>query len=1249
MPKISSTFAFALTLLATLFQLLAAPFEITKTNVNRYATARDINLGSHHITTMHNGKLYFAIDNRGANGQIWTTNGTAESTKAISSIPFHESATITSLTSNHDGLIAATESSFPGGEKIWFVETETGKTTLIHDFANLNFSIGKLYSLNNLVYFTIATQTTNELWVTDTKKKTYRLHTLGDGTSASSELIPSGDGLIFETEDGTWYTRGSHATTTRISNKFPAVQDNNNMYANINGITYFFVSSEPSGSGSILVSFNPKTLALRSIYELNPSTAISEINVIGSQMYFFTGSASGTYNLWQSDGTRSGTSQLLETVSIGTSPYIMISDGSIYYGVQEVINDISLYRYTESNQKTLISRQAYVNRAVIHRGITYVTTYYENDSKIYALSGDELKEVTDTSKFGHRGPVELVSSDNNFLYYLAQDHRGNLSYYSYNLENDESVKLLHSIYNDYKTIMGASEGIAYVASSKFIKTNGSIMDTILIEQGEIPTFPTPQQRYLGGLYTDDEGTNYLTFRKNDFSQEIVATVPHDLYRSDYKHTSEDLVYGLERKNKCEIYRYSPESNELKMIAKAPIATKISDYYCGAVSVHGRVFFITPLEQWKYQLWSCSADGGDLVCHSKAQEHPTIPFLADYLSVTYANGRWYFPSYTEKYGVEMWSTNGTLRGTKIVEDLVQGPRGSFPSYIHNSNNKIFFVAGTENANETDVYCLDVSMPLQVEILNASGNFDDFTTNVPTQTLKITNCSGDPIEQIHLTFATSDFSTESSSFTLKQGESKIVRINYMPASFGEVEDQLTLSASGIDETTIKNLKGFYEPSIDQLSINGRPFSDAPIAGRNGIRFRYTPPNGYTRDVSSITLFVDSVIVETAFVNGEILWIPSSSGVKNIELVLELSNGSKTIITSKIEVYGIEQDGIIQGDFLGLLEHADGNYSLQGRAQIHASETGAFSGNLKIGKNQVKLKGVFSQNGTFQKTYKLTSGSLDLTVSRYVDESSGILCEAFYTSSDQPSIVHRVHGRLKPALPEEQRGNYQAYAHDYVHVFDRPTMNNSGWENMDGYSFGTMTIRNDLSCTLRGTLANGEKWTSSSKLTEGSSYPLLMNGNRGSVASCELGIGNTYLSGGEAAGKVRWYAPQIKHNNVQPQSAYIETEMAISAKMEPETNDDNIFAIGESTVSLVFNGNQINPTITTKNRFLAYSDEFNNKLNATISRKQGTIQGNASILSNEEVVEETFFGMYFPPANRFLGFSRSKYGYRYFECGP
>lgn len=1255
MPKISSISAIALTLLATLFQLLAAPFEITKTNVNRFSKSNDAYNWTTHTNTMHNGKFHFPLPNYGESSQIWTTSGTPESTFAVSHIPFHESARINDVASINGAIIVSTESERSGEKKLWLVKTETGETTLIQSIPSDNTTIKRLVPVGDKVYYLIDSSDKIELWVTNgSAKETKRLHTLGEEIASDNQLIPSGNGILFSATDGTWFTQGTIDSTTRISNLRYEIYFTDAGFATLGGRTFFFKTDYNLGGKVSIACFDPVSLELREVNSLNGANNYSGIKLLGSNLYFIT-SHSGKYQLWQSDGTRNGTTVLTEFRSFEHFPNLYISEGSLYYSTVDIDGSFSIYRHTTSGPIKITPSPFYIGSSLTHKDITYLTTFNDQKTKIYALTGDELKEVTDTRKFGNQGTIELLTSDNFFLYYVAMDQRGNLSYYSYNLEDDASHKLFHSLYNTQISIKGVVAGHAYAnipyttQPYTHIKTDGSISGTSLINHNQVPTFPYSTLRYNYNFYTNYEGINYIEFYKTNDHQDIVATVPYDLICSGGTLTSEDLVYGLEKKNKCEIYRYSPDSNQLKLIAKVPIAMKVSDYDCGAKSVNGRVFFITPLDQLQHQLWSCSANGGDLVCHSKAQKNPTIPFYGDFLSVTYANGRWYFPAYTEEHGVEMWSTNGTLQGTHIVKDLVPGSRGSSPTSVHVSENKIFFIAGTTNINETDVYCLDVSMPLKVEILNASGNFDDFTANVPTQTLKITNCSEDPIEQIHLTFTTSDFSTESSSFSLKQGESKIVRINCTPASFGEVEDQLTISASGLNGTTIENLKGFYEPSMDQISINGRPFSDAPIAGRDGIRFRYTPPNGYTRDVTSINLFVNSVIVETAFVNGEMLWTPPSSGVKNIELVLELSNGSQTIITSEIEVYGIEQDGNLQGDFLGLLEHSDGNYSLQGRAQIHASESGAFSGNLMIGKNQIKLKGVFSQNGTFQKTYKLTSGSLHLTVSRYVDESSGILCEAFYTSSDQPTIVHRIQGRLKPTLPEEQWGNYQAYAHDYVHVFDRPTMNYSGWENMDGYSFGTMTIRNDLSCTLRGTLANGEKWTSSSKLTDGASYPLFMNGNKGSVASCDLRIGDTSRWGGEAAGKVRWYAPQIKRNNVQPQSAYIETDMAISAKVEPETNDDNIFAIGESTVYLVFNGNQITPTITTKNRFLPYSDEFNNKLNATISRKQGTIQGNASILSNEEVVEETFVGMYFPAANQFLGYSRSKYGYRYFECGP
>ena len=52
---------------------------------------------------------------------------------------------------------------------------------------------------------------------------------------------------------------------------------------------------------------------------------------------------------------------------------------------------------------------------------------------------------------------------------------------------------------------------------------------------------------------------------------------------------------------------------------------------------------------------------------------------------------FFEAYTDKYGYELWKSNGTLKGTAILSDIFPGKYGSYPNQIHKFKDKILFTA------------------------------------------------------------------------------------------------------------------------------------------------------------------------------------------------------------------------------------------------------------------------------------------------------------------------------------------------------------------------------------------------------------------------------------------------------------------------------------------------------------------------------------------------------------------------------
>lgn len=63
-------------------------------------------------------------------------------------------------------------------------------------------------------------------------------------------------------------------------------------------------------------------------------------------------------------------------------------------------------------------------------------------------------------------------------------------------------------------------------------------------------------------------------------------------------------------------------------------------------------------------------------------------------LTDVDGTLFFIADDGEHGVELWKSDGTARGTKLVEDIVRGPEGSFPRELTAVGDTLFFAVGRE---------------------------------------------------------------------------------------------------------------------------------------------------------------------------------------------------------------------------------------------------------------------------------------------------------------------------------------------------------------------------------------------------------------------------------------------------------------------------------------------------------------------------------------------------------------------------
>ncbi|XXF76281.1 hypothetical protein P2318_24925 [Myxococcaceae bacterium GXIMD 01537] len=73
---------------------------------------------------------------------------------------------------------------------------------------------------------------------------------------------------------------------------------------------------------------------------------------------------------------------------------------------------------------------------------------------------------------------------------------------------------------------------------------------------------------------------------------------------------------------------------------------------------------------------------------RGESSPGIAELTD------VDGTLFFIADDGEHGVELWKSDGTARGTKLVKDILRGPEGSFPRELTAVGDTLFFAVGAE---------------------------------------------------------------------------------------------------------------------------------------------------------------------------------------------------------------------------------------------------------------------------------------------------------------------------------------------------------------------------------------------------------------------------------------------------------------------------------------------------------------------------------------------------------------------------
>ena len=644
----------------------ATGYELFKSDGKTTTMVADIWKGSssgnpYNITPVGTNIFFSASD--GTNGtELWISDGTAAGTKMVKDIYPGSSSSSPSYLAEVAGKVVFRANDGTNGTELWISDGTAAGTKLLMDIYPGSSSGSPSYIQSNFAmtmafFYANDGKTGSELWVTNgTPAGTMLVKDIYSGTSSSSPryfLHLGATKVVFQANDGVngqelWVSDGTAAGTSLVAD----------IYTGSSGYTYtqygvslgtkcVFRSRDTTTGYEAWVTDGTKagTMLLKDIYSGTSSGYLYYPCVEGSLCYYGATDGSG-YQIYVTDGTPAGTKLFgPATFSTSSPSYLHAMGGKVY---------CSAYNVTAS-------------------------TGYE----ICVNDGTTAKTFQDT----------YPGTSSGYGYYIGEVAKGILGFASSDgvagreFWVTDGTAAGTKMFDINPPIAGATadDGVSYITSlfgkMIFRANDGSTGYEIWISDGTAAGTKLLKDIYPGSSSSSPsyccQFGNYVYFSAND------GTNGYELWRTDGTAAGTTLF--------VDIYAGSSSSYP---------------YYMHVVG--DKMYFRANNGTTGYELWVSDGTkaGTVLVKDIYPGSSSSSPNYFARLGLT---NKVLFQAYdgtsTTGTGNELWISDGTAAGTKLVKDIyASGTSGSYPAYLTPLGDKVYFHAN-DGTNGYELWVTD----------------------------------------------------------------------------------------------------------------------------------------------------------------------------------------------------------------------------------------------------------------------------------------------------------------------------------------------------------------------------------------------------------------------------------------------------------------------------------------------------------------------------------------------------------------
>ena len=557
-------------------------------------------------------------------------------------------------------------------------------------------------TVGNIVFFTADDGIHGiELWKSDgTTAGTAMVKDIYPGVTGSTifNMISFNGNLFFGATDnlhGTqlWKSDGTDAGTTivRDVNTTPTMQYYSGSRSSpvIIGNYLYFVGISTSNTGTELWKTDGTSAGTVIVKDINPgggsSTPTNLINVNG--VLYFIASSTSTPQLWQSDGTATGTT-LVPIAPSSIAPVL------VFGKMSQVNNKLLLLTTVGTSTGLWVTDGTQAGSSLLKSIPSYSTSDY---NLINYTNGTAFLKIPD-STYG----AELWKTDGTAAgTALVKDI--NVGAGSSNPSVGTSVAIGNTL---YFTANDSIHGI------ELWKTDGTTAGTILVKDimpGIYASSVTSLCNLNGTLYfSADDGINGMELWQSDGTTAgtiLVANINHDAYGSSPTSITafnNIIVFSAtDGTNGKELWQSDGSATRTTMVAnikaavnEIPVPALYNSLF--ALPTGNGLFFEGYNEKYGSELFFSNGtiNGTNVVKDVFPGSLSGVTSTAQ--SFAQINNTTFFAANDGAHGTELWKTDGTAAGTVMVKDIYPGANESYPYALTSVNGTLYFAAFDGNS-------------------------------------------------------------------------------------------------------------------------------------------------------------------------------------------------------------------------------------------------------------------------------------------------------------------------------------------------------------------------------------------------------------------------------------------------------------------------------------------------------------------------------------------------------------------------